>query len=72
MVHYPQWVVNVVVVSKKNGKIIVCMDYKYLNKVSLKDDFPLPYIDVSVNNVAKSVIYSFMDGFLGYNQIRMT
>jgi len=65
-------VVNVVIVSKKNGKIIVCMDYKCLNKVSLKDDFPLPYIDVSVNNAAKSVIYSFMDGFLGYNQIRMT
>jgi hypothetical protein len=60
-------VANIVVISKKDGRIRACMDYKDLNKVSLKDDFPLHHIDVLVNNVAKSVTYSFIDGFSGYN-----
>jgi hypothetical protein len=67
VVHYPQWVDNVVIVSKKDDRIRVCVDYRDLNKASMEDDFPLPYIDVLVDNAMKSVIYSFMDGFLGYN-----
>jgi hypothetical protein len=71
VVHYPQWVANVVVVPKKDGKIRVCVDYRDLNKTSLKDNFPLPHINILVDNAAKSATYSFKDGFLGYNQIRM-
>ena len=71
MVHYPQWVANVVVVPKKDGKIRVCVDYRDLNKTSPKDNFPLPHINILVDNAAKSAMYSFKDGFLGYNQIRM-
>ena len=36
-----------------------------------KDDFPLPYIDVLVDNMAGSALMSFMDSFMGYNQIKM-
>jgi len=64
-------VANVVVVSKKDGRIKVYMGYKDLNKASLNDDFPLPHVEILVDNAAKSVTYSFMDEFLGYNQIRM-
>ena len=71
VVHYPQWVANMVVVPKKEGKIRVCVDYRDLNKASPKDDFPLPHIDILVDNAAKKATYSFMDGFFGYNQIRM-
>jgi hypothetical protein len=67
VVHYHQWADNVVVVSKKDGRIRVCVDYKDLNKASMEDDFSLPHIDVLVDNAMKSVIYSFIDGFLGYN-----
>ncbi|MCH79882.1 protein NYNRIN-like, partial [Trifolium medium] len=35
------------------------------------DDFPLPHIDVLVDNTAQFPIFSFMDGFSGYNQIKM-
>jgi len=45
--------------------------YKDLNKASLNDDFPLPHVEIIVNNAMKSVTYSFMDGFSRYNQIRM-
>ena len=71
VVHYPQWVANMVVVPKKDGKIRVCVDYRDLNKASPKDDFPLPHIDILVDNAAKNATYSFMDGFSGYNQIKM-
>jgi hypothetical protein len=42
-----------------------------LNRVNPKYDFPLPHIDVLINNVAHSSTYSFMDGFSGYNEIKM-
>jgi len=47
-------------------------DYWDLNIASPKDDFPLPHIDTLVDNTATSSLYSFMDGFSGYNQIKMT
>ena len=47
------------------------MDYRDLNRASPKDDFPLPHIDVLVHNTAQYKIFSFMDGFSGYNQIKM-
>jgi hypothetical protein len=47
------------------------VDYGDLNKVSPKDDFPLPYIDVLVDNTTRFPVFSFMDGFSGYNQIKM-
>ena len=68
---YPQWVANVVRVPKKDGKVRMCVGYRDFNKASPKDDFPLPHIDVLVNNTAQHKIFSFMDGFSGYNQIKM-
>ena len=60
-----------VVVPKKHEKIQVCVDYRDLNKASPKDDFPLPHIDILMDNAAKNASYSFMDGFSGYIQIKM-
>ena len=37
---------------KKEGKIRVCVDFRNLNRASPKDDFPLPHIDVLVDNAA--------------------
>ena len=68
---YPQWMANVVLVLKKDGRIRMCVDYRDLNKASPKDDFPLPHIDVLVDNTARSYRYSFKDGYSGYNQIMM-
>jgi len=68
---YPQWVANVVSVPKKDGKVQMCVDYRDLNRASPKDDFPLPHINTLVDNTATSLLYSLMDGFSGYNQIKM-
>jgi len=49
----------------------MCVDYQDLNQASLKDNFPLPHIDVLVDSTANFALFSFMDGFSGYNQIKM-
>ena len=69
---YPQWVANMVPLPKKDSNVCTCVDYKYLDRASPKDDFPLPHIDVLVDNTAQHKIFSFKDDFSGYNQIKMT
>ncbi|RDX92191.1 hypothetical protein CR513_25704, partial [Mucuna pruriens] len=64
---YPQWVANIVPVSKKDEK--VWMD---LNKASPKDNFPLSHIDMLVDNTAEHAFFSFIDSFSRYNQIQMS
>jgi len=68
---YPEWVANIVPVLKKDGKVRMCVEYQDLNRAGPKDNFPLPHIDVLVDNTANFALFSFMDGFLGYNQIKM-
>ncbi|KAL4271635.1 hypothetical protein GQ457_13G011690 [Hibiscus cannabinus] len=68
---YPEWVANIIPVSKKDGKVRMCVDYRDLNRASPKDNFPLPHIDTLVDNTAGHSFFSFRDGFSGYNQIKM-
>ena len=68
---YPQWIANIVPVLKKDRKFRMCVDYRYLNKFSPKDDFLLPHIDMLVDSTKKFKFFSFMDEFSVYNQIRM-
>ena len=49
----------------------MCVDFQDLNKARPKDDFPLPLIDILVDNIAGHAFLSFMDGFSGYNQIKI-
>ena len=69
--HQVEWMVNVVPIHKKDGKVRMCVDFRDLNKACSKDDFPLPHIDVLVDNTASSALMSFMDGFSRYNQIKI-
>ena len=68
---YPDWLSNVVVVKKKNGKWKVCINFTNLNKACPKDSFPLPKIDQLVDATTSYERMSFLDAYLGYNQIRM-
>ena len=49
----------------------MCVDFRGLNKASPKDDFPLLDIDFLVDNTARHTLLLFMDGFSGYNQIKI-
>jgi hypothetical protein len=64
-----EWVSNIVLVTKKQGKIRVCVDYRDINKACRKDNYSTPFIDQIIDNYTGSVILYFMDGFSGYNQI---
>ena len=70
-VYYPEWLTNVVLVKKANGKWRMCVDFTDLNKACPKDSFPLPRIDQLVDSTARHKLLTFMDAFLGYNQIKM-
>ena len=71
VVENPEWLANVVPIPKKDNKVRVCIDFKDLNKVSLKDDFPLPHIDLLVDSIVGHSMLPFIDGVLEYNQILM-
>ena len=70
-IQHPHWLSNIVPVKKKNGQIRCCVDFRNLNKACPKDEFPLPNMDLLIDYAAGSAMFSFMDGFRGYNQIRM-
>jgi hypothetical protein len=70
-VKYPTWVSSIVPVKKKNGQICICVDFRDLNKACPKDDFPIPISKNRIDSTIGYEIFSFMDGFSGYNQIKM-
>ena len=70
-VYYPDWLENVVIVKKANGKWRMCIDFTDLNKACPKDNYPLPRVEVLVDSTAQHQLLSFMDAFSGYNQIKM-
>ena len=47
----------------------VCVDFRWLNKVTLIDPFPTPFLDEIINEVVGHECYSFTDGFSTYNQV---
>ena len=70
-VYYPDWLTNIVMVKKASRKWRMCVDFINFNKACPKDSYPLPWVDVLVDSTAWHQLLSFMDAFLGYNQIRM-
>ena len=70
-VEYPEWLANVVLVKKANGKWRLCIDFTDINKACPKDSFPFPRIDLIVDATAGHELLSFMDAFSSYNQISM-
>ena len=70
-VEYPEWLANVVLVKKENGKWRLCIDFTDFNRACPKDSFPLPRIDLIVDATADHELLTFMDSYSGYNHISM-
>src|SRR3954469_17532817 len=67
-----EWLANIVLVAKKDTDILrMCVDFTSLNKYCPKDHFPLPRIDQIIDLTAGCKKLSFLDGYSGYNQIRL-
>ncbi len=63
------WLSPIIVVTQKNGKLRIYIDFKKLNATTKKDPYPLSFIDEVLNIVVRYKAYSFLDGYLGYHQI---
>ena len=70
-VYYLDWLANVVMVKKTNGKWRMCVYFTDLNRACPKDSYSLPWIDMLVDSTVRHQLLSFMDAFSGYNQIKM-
>jgi ribonuclease HI len=68
-IRYSSWMSNLVVVRKKNGDIRLCVDFRNLNQLSLKDNYPLPNMEHLLQRVTGAGMMSMLDGFSGYNQV---
>jgi hypothetical protein len=67
-----EWIGPMVVQDKKTGEIMICVDLWKLNDACLHDPFPTPFTDEVLDNMGGQEVYSFIDGFSGYHQIRIT
>jgi len=64
---YAEWLANVVLVQKFNGKWRMCVNFTGLNKVCLKDSYPLPSINFLIDNASGYRLLRLLDAFSGYN-----
>lgn len=62
----------VIFVNKKDRSLRLCIDYRQLNKVTLKNHYPLPRIDYLFDQMKGATIFSKIDLKLGYHQLRIS
>ena len=65
------WASPVVLVTKKDGSLRLCVDFRLVNSLTLKDSFPLPRIDDSIAALHGSKWFSMLDLASGYWQVPM-
>jgi hypothetical protein len=62
----------VLFVKKKDGSMTTCIDYQELNKVMIKNRYPLPRIDDLLDQLQGAHVFSKVDLCSGYHQVRVT
>ncbi|GJR58860.1 hypothetical protein Tco_1501022 [Tanacetum coccineum] len=65
------WGASVLFVKKKDGSFRMCIDYRELNKLTMKNRYPLPRIDDLFDQLQGSSVYSKIDLRSGYHQLRV-
>lgn len=61
----------IILVKKKNGDLRLCMDYRSLNTITVKDRFPILTIDELLGDLRGAMVFSKVDLLFGYHQIRV-
>jgi hypothetical protein len=65
------WGCSALFVSKKDKGLRLCVDYRSLNAVTIKNKYPLPRIDILFDQLAGAQVFSKIDLCSGYHQIKI-
>ena len=65
------WGAPVLFVKKKDGSLRLCIDYRQMNRVTIRNQYPLPRIDELFDQLQGSRVYSKIDLRSGYHQLRV-
>ena len=65
------WEAPVIFVKKKDGSLRLCIDYRQLNRVTIRNQYPLPRIGELFDQLQGSRVYSKIDLRSGYHQLRV-
>ncbi|KAG8485758.1 hypothetical protein CXB51_019146 [Gossypium anomalum] len=68
---FSPWGAPVLFVKKKDGTMRLCIDYRQLNKVTIKNKYPLPHIDDLFDQLKGASVFSKIDLRSGYYQLRV-
>ena len=63
------WQAPVLFVKKNDGTLRLCVDYSELNKITIKNKYPLPWIDYLCDQLQGVRVFSKTDLAIGYNQL---
>ena len=67
-----EWAAPVVLITKKNGEIRFCVDYRRLNSISRTDSYPMPRVDELIDRLGSANYISTLDLSRGYWQVPMS
>jgi hypothetical protein len=65
------WVAPVIFVDKRDGTQRMCVDYRSLNEVNIKNKYPLPRIDDLLDQLRGACVFSKIDLCSGYHQLKI-
>jgi hypothetical protein len=66
-----EWASPVVLITKPDGSVRICVDYRKLNALTIKDSYPLPRMDECLDSLGDATVLSTLDCNSGYWQILM-
>jgi len=66
-----EWGCSALFVKKKDQSLRMCVDYRPLNAVTIKNKYPLPRIDILFDQLSKTKVFSKIDLRFGYHQIKI-
>ncbi|MGL5707931.1 MAG: reverse transcriptase family protein, partial [Aeromonas sp.] len=65
------WAARLIPVRKKDGNLRLCVDYRQLNEVTIRDQYPLPRIDQVLDTLASIRFFTTLDATSGYHKLEI-